>query len=88
MEHFRRDLLAVEQPLRDATAELQAAGFMLTPVRALELLVWTETEPQGYYRDVVTPPLATTTPVVIAGDVLPASPVEAQLHAWAAEFAR
>ena len=35
-------------------AELQwllaSEGFILTPVRILEGWIWTEVEPQGYYR--------------------------------------
>jgi hypothetical protein len=29
---------------------LEAEGFPLTPVRILEVLIWTAVEPQGYHR--------------------------------------
>jgi len=45
MGNFRvKDLSEVLQQ------QLAVAGFPLTPVRVLELLVWTETEPAGGYR--------------------------------------
>jgi hypothetical protein len=34
----------------DARARQTAVGFQLTRVPALEVLVWTEAESQGYYR--------------------------------------
>ncbi len=50
LEAFRADLRVVEGPLRDVQPELAGAGYPLSLVRILELLVWTEVEPQGYYR--------------------------------------
>jgi hypothetical protein len=29
---------------------LTDSGYRLTPLRALEVLIWTETERRGYYR--------------------------------------
>lgn len=39
---FREDLLASVEPLGDMCATLRKEGFRVTPLRALELLVWTE----------------------------------------------
>lgn len=91
MQLFREDLLGVRDQLEQLTRQLSSEGFRLTPVRALELLIWTEAERQGYYRQTsaVPPAAAATTPRATAGTPdAPASPVEAQLHAWAREFAR
>ena len=47
---FRADLrqaLGAVASLRD---QLTAEGFALTPMRILEVLIWVETEPRGYYR--------------------------------------
>jgi Family of unknown function (DUF6308) len=47
---FRDDLRAITGELDELLNTLAAEGFPLTRVRALEVLVWTETEPRGYYR--------------------------------------
>jgi hypothetical protein len=47
---FREDLRHAIGPITDLRARLAEGGFPLTPVRILEVLVWTEVEPQGYYR--------------------------------------
>jgi hypothetical protein len=47
---FRRDLLHSETEIAALREQLGLAGFPLTPVRILELLVWTEIEPVGAYR--------------------------------------
>jgi hypothetical protein len=47
---FRADLRAVAHELDELLKTLAAEGFPMTRVRALEVLVWTETEPRGYYR--------------------------------------
>jgi len=47
---FADDLRAVRDPLDAIRGALAEAGFPLTPVRTLEILAWTETEPNGYYR--------------------------------------
>lgn len=47
---FRDDLAAVHSEVDAVTADLAAAGFELTPVRVLEVLLWTEVEDRGYYR--------------------------------------
>lgn len=73
---FRDDLLAAGHEIREVVVELEAAGFVMTPVRIVELLVWTETEAQGYYRDgVATPPTVSSTRAKPAHDTGPASPV-------------
>lgn len=56
MELFRTDLQATKEQLDTLVTKLTDAGYPMTPVRALELLIWTETEPQGNYRDV--PPVS------------------------------
>ena len=50
MQLFRDDLVAARTQLDTLGATLASGGFPMTTVRALELLVWTEVEPQGYYR--------------------------------------
>jgi hypothetical protein len=52
MRHFRDDLLAAKPQLEVLASELLAGGRSLTQVRLLEVLVWIETEPRGYYRRV------------------------------------
>ncbi len=47
---FRDDLREAISTIRRLETELALAGFALTPVRILEILVWTETEPNGHYR--------------------------------------
>jgi hypothetical protein len=47
---FRNDLRAAENEIARLREQLAFAGFALTPVRILELLVWTEVEPAGNYR--------------------------------------
>ena len=49
-EWFRKDLRAARSDIEGLRAPLARSGFPLTPVRALEILVWTEIEPKGYYR--------------------------------------
>jgi hypothetical protein len=50
LEAFRSDLEAAWGELEALAASLAEAGFRLTPLRLMELLVWTEMEPRGYYR--------------------------------------
>lgn len=47
---FRDDLRAVISDLRTIGEDVRSQGYYLTPLRMLEVLVWTEVEPQGYYR--------------------------------------
>jgi len=47
---FREDLQHAYTRLIALRAGLAQAGFVLTPVRILEILMWTETEPSNYYR--------------------------------------
>jgi hypothetical protein len=44
------DLLKARNEIEMLQQQLAVAGFPLTPVRVLELLIWTETEPVGGYR--------------------------------------
>jgi len=50
MRHFRDDLLAAKPQLTALGAELEKEHRTLSLVRLLELLIWMETERQGYYR--------------------------------------
>jgi len=50
LEAFRADLASAWDHLTRVTSRLAESGYPLTPLRALELLIWTETEPRGYYR--------------------------------------
>lgn len=47
---FREDLRASAPDVGAVTRTLADAGYPLTPVRILEILLWTELEPRGYYR--------------------------------------
>lgn len=50
LKAFREDLIACYQQLSDVSHTVAAAGYPTSPLRLLELLVWTEVEPQAYYR--------------------------------------
>jgi Family of unknown function (DUF6308) len=50
LKAFREDLQYGFTRLIPLRTSLANAGFDLTLVRILEILVWTETEPNGYYR--------------------------------------
>ena len=50
LKGFREDLRQGHPLMEAIRAQLLKAGFDLTPVRILEILVWTETEMNGYYR--------------------------------------
>jgi len=50
LERFRADLSGGWDDLTAVTGALATSGFRLTPLRALELLIWTETEQRAYYR--------------------------------------
>ncbi len=47
---FKGDLQNAGAELEALRAELREEGFDLTNVRILELLIWIQTEPRGYYR--------------------------------------
>jgi hypothetical protein len=49
-EAFRDDLQSAIEMLIPIQSQLAREGFPLTAVRILEILVWMETEPRGYYR--------------------------------------
>ena len=50
LKAFRIDLNEAAAYLDSLSGQLAAEGFRLTPVRILELLIWMEREPRGYYR--------------------------------------
>jgi hypothetical protein len=50
LQHLRDDLVATEAELTMLCDATTAAGFALGPLRALDILLWTEVEPQGYDR--------------------------------------
>lgn len=47
---FREDLWRCAAELSDLQSHLAGDGFPLSKVRILEILIWTATEPNGYYR--------------------------------------
>lgn len=47
---FREDLLAGYERLSSLASHATQRSVPVGPVRALEILVWTEVEPRGYYR--------------------------------------
>lgn len=47
---FRVDLEAAHDELREFAAATAALGCPIGPVRALEVLIWSEVEERGYYR--------------------------------------
>lgn len=47
---FRRDLTECWEPLEAESLRLGERGWVMTPLRVLEVAVWMATEPQGYYR--------------------------------------
>lgn len=51
---FRGDLLSARATIDTLCGMLHAEGFRLSPVRVLEVLVWIEVEPVGYYRSAPT----------------------------------
>jgi len=50
LKAFRENLRQGHPQIEAIRAQLLRAGFDLTPVRILEILVWTETELNGHYR--------------------------------------
>lgn len=48
---FREDLRANMREVRALSDELQNDGYVVTPVRILEVLIWMEAEARGYYRE-------------------------------------
>ena len=50
LDLLRTDLVSGERAIAGLRAVVDAHGFELTSVRILELLVWMEVEPAGYYR--------------------------------------
>jgi hypothetical protein len=47
---FRADLIAAQGEIASIRQALERQGYALSPVRILEVLVWTQTEPAGGYR--------------------------------------
>lgn len=54
IEAFRRDLEAVREPINTLCSELEQNGFHLSPVRVMEILIWTQNE-KGHRYDVSPP---------------------------------
>ncbi len=79
---FREDLRAVAEPLGRVVDALAREGFQLTPVRALEVLVWTQVEPYGQYRA-----QRPAEPVATCAHGKPGTDPTGRLRAWAASFA-
>ena len=50
LDLFRADLVHADGAIDGLRTSLADDGFMLSPVRILEILVWLEVEPSGYYR--------------------------------------
>jgi hypothetical protein len=50
-EAFSRDLRDTAEPLWVLRQAVARNGYDVTPVRILEVLLWTQVEPVGYYRD-------------------------------------
>ncbi len=50
MKVFRADLLANQNELHVLCNMMAARGWPVTPVRAMEVLIWIEDEPNGEYR--------------------------------------
>ncbi len=53
---FREDLRGVADEINALGAKVEGLRYFLTPVRILEILVWTQTEPRGYYRNAIPVP--------------------------------
>jgi hypothetical protein len=60
LERFRTDLLSVSDRLEALCRKLADAGYSLSPVRVLEVLICTEVEPGSYYRSTAPGPQAPT----------------------------
>jgi hypothetical protein len=50
VESLRRDLLAAHNDLVGYQTTLRADGYDLSTLRVLDILVWTQLEPNGFYR--------------------------------------
>ncbi|MFI5259079.1 MAG: DUF6308 family protein [Candidatus Limnocylindrales bacterium] len=50
LKAFREDLVGCYAQLADMSAAATRAGHPISPLRLLEFLVWSETEPRAYYR--------------------------------------
>jgi hypothetical protein len=50
LELFRADLIHAESEIDVLRASVNESVFAMSRVRILELLVWMEVEPPGYYR--------------------------------------
>jgi hypothetical protein len=44
--------MAAESKVAEIRQKLADCGFVLSPVRILEILIWTEVEPRGGYREI------------------------------------
>lgn len=50
LDRFHSDLTTASAQLETLCHSLNAAGYSLSPVRVLEILIWTQIEPGSYYR--------------------------------------
>ena len=50
LAHLRHDLVVASDQLDLLCDALARVGYLLEPLRALDILLWTEIEPRGYYR--------------------------------------
>jgi hypothetical protein len=66
IDALRADLRASAPELDELGRALGPAGYTLAPVRVLDILVWTQIEPRGYYRWLDDTLLSTTALAVAA----------------------
>ena len=50
LDLFRVDLVAARSAVLSLQQTLSEAAFLLSPVRILDILLWTQVEPRGGYR--------------------------------------
>jgi len=50
LARFRVDLVHAQDGIKSLRSSLARESFLMTPIRVLEILIWTEVEPVGYYR--------------------------------------
>ncbi len=51
LDFFRKHLQSILPQIKSVKERVDQEGYILTPVRILELLVWIATEEKGYYRN-------------------------------------
>jgi len=60
LEVVQKDIYQTQTDLLALQAAIATAGWPLTTLRIHDLLVWTEKEPAGYYRNTPPPPIVST----------------------------